>query len=128
MKCGNNLTAIVDKGLECQTCGTNSGFIQVTEDNKNKIQFPTHLLEYLDKNNPEYSGFDPNFCNDLDGSKEGICPCGVFTAHLINKKCNLIDTAIVKQPLHPTCQCKSEISPCGHSISHRLTEQCTAQT
>jgi hypothetical protein len=115
MKCGNNLESLSYEGLSCHTCGMDSGFIQVTEENKHTIPFPTHPYEYSD--------IDPNLCND----KEGICPCGVYTAHLINKRCNLIETAIAKEPLYPHCQCKSSLSPCGHSISHRLVDPCTGQ-
>jgi len=133
MKCGNNLTAMTDDGLECPKCGMSSGFKQVTEENKTTLPHPTHLYEYskqLEKDPSLYNnldGIDPNFCNDLDGSKEGICPCGVFTAHLINRTCNLINTAIPKEPLYPTCQCKAAVSLCGHSISHRLIDACTGQ-
>jgi hypothetical protein len=114
MKCGNNLEAATDKGLICNACGMDSGFIEVTEENKHTIPFPS--------NPHDYSDLDP-FCND----QEGVCPCEVFTAHLINKKCNQIETAVAKEPLYDTCQCKAEVSPCGHSISHRLTDPCTGQ-
>ena len=118
MNCGNNLTTQTNEGLNCQTCGEQSDFIQVTEENKNSIPFPKNL--HFGDNEP---GIDPNFCND----KEGICPCGVFIAHLINKQCDVIETATAKEPLYDTCHCKTSISACGHSISHRLTEPCTGQ-
>jgi hypothetical protein len=104
--CGNNITAITDEGLACYICNRNSDFVQVFDE----------------------SMVDPTFCNDQDGSKEGICPCEVFTAHLINKKCDVINTAVAKEPIGPDCHCKADISPCGHSISHRLTDPCTGQT
>lgn len=116
MKCGNNSQ---DEVQECKVCGMNSGFIQVTEDNKDTIPFPSNPFDYADIDH----NTDHNFCND----KEGICPCGVFIAHLINKKCNVIETAVPKEPLHSGCYCKSSASPCGHSISHRLTDPCTGQ-
>ena len=114
MKCGNNSQ---DEVLECKACGVTSGFIQVTEENKDTIPFPSNPFDYADLD----PNIDHNFCND----KEGICPCGVFIAHLIDKKCNVIDTAIPKEPLHSGCYCKASVSPCGHSISHRLTDPCT---
>lgn len=104
--CGNNLTAVTDQGLICYTCGRTSDFVQSFDE----------------------STVDPTFCNDEDGSKEGICPCGVFTAHLINKKCNFIDTAIPKEPSRTDCHCRATVSPCGHSISHRLIDPCTGQS
>jgi hypothetical protein len=104
-QCGNNITALTDKGLICYMCNKSSEFVQVFDE----------------------SMIDPNFCNDQDGSKEGICPCEVFTAHLINKICNVIDTAVAKEPTRLDCHCRAGISPCGHSISHRLTDPCNGQ-
>jgi hypothetical protein len=104
-RCGNNITALTDEGLSCYTCKSKSEFVQVFDE----------------------SSIDPTFCNDQDGSKEGICPCGVFIAHLINRRCNVIETAVAKEPLGSDCHCMSAISPCGHSISHRLIDPCTVQ-
>lgn len=104
-QCGNNLTALTDKDLSCNTCNRTSEFVQVFDE----------------------SSVDPNFCNDEDGSKEGICPCGVFTAHLINRKCDVIETAVAREPIGNDCHCRAAVSPCGHSISHRLIDPCTGQ-
>jgi hypothetical protein len=120
MKCGNTIISQSGQDLECNKyCGMTSGFVQVTEENKDSIPFPTqpYLEDYRDG-----QPYD-TFCNDV----EGVCPCGVFTAHLINKKCDLIETAVPKEPLYPHCQCKSSLSPCGHSVSHRLVDPCTGQ-
>lgn len=119
MKCGNNIESLSDEGLKCKICGRTSDFIEITEENKDTIPFPTNPYDYADIDR----SIDPNFCND----KEGICPCGVYTAHLVNKICNLIETAIPKEPLYPHCECKASLSPCGHSISHRLTDPCTGK-
>lgn len=118
MNCGNNLIEETDEYLHCHTCNADSGFIQITEENRDTLPFPTKLYQYSN-----LSGVDPNFCND----KEGICPCGVFIAHLINKKCDVIESAIAKEPQSPECHCKAAISGCGHSISHRLIDPCTGQ-
>jgi hypothetical protein len=104
-QCGNNLTALTDKYLICSACNSTSDFVEMFDE----------------------SSIDPSFCNDEDGSKEGICPCEVYIAHLINKKCNVIETAVAKEPTRDHCHCRAAISPCGHSISHRLVDACTGQ-
>ncbi len=119
-KCGNKITSQSVQDLECNKyCGMTSGFIEVTEENKDSLPFPTNPYQYDD---PDRQPEDA-FCND----REGICPCGVFTAHFVDKKCNLIETAVPKEPLYPYCQCRSSLSPCGHLVSHRLTDPCTGQ-
>lgn len=119
MRCGNNILAQSDENLECQICGMTSGFIQVTEENKDTIPFPSNPYDYCTTDD----GFDINFCNDT----EGVCPCGVYIAHLIDKKCNVIETAVPKEPMRSDCYCKESVSPCGHSVSHKLIDPCTVQ-
>ena len=118
MNCGNNIMASTDEGLSCDPCSKTDQFVQVTEENQATLPFPKHLkYAYIE------SEYDLNFCND----QEGTCPCGVFISHLINKTCDVIDTAVAKEPMYPTCPCSAGESPCGHSISHRVTDPCTGQ-
>ena len=120
MRCGNTILSQSGEGLECNKyCGMTSGFIQVTEENKDSIPFPTNPYDYVDPDKE----IDNRPCND----NEGICPCGVYIAHLIDKKCNVIETAVPKEPLYPQCSCKASVSFCGHTVSHRLTSPCTAK-
>lgn len=102
-ECGNHITTNRDDGLICQKCNATAGFIE----------------------SDDQSTIDPSFCNDND--QITLCPCGVFSSHLINTKCNLIETATAKEPEGPDCHCKSGVSPCGHSVSHRVVDPCIGQ-
>jgi len=119
-RCGNNILSESGQDLECSKyCGMKSGFIQVTEENKYKIPFPTNPYDFADP--------DKEADNSQSDNKYGVCPCGVFVAHVINKKCDFIETTVPKEPMYDHCQCKASVSFSQNAVSHRLTDPCTGK-
>jgi hypothetical protein len=111
-KCGNNIPSETDDGLICHTCDNNT-FTQVTEENSNKIPFPTHLYSYGDR--------DESVCND----SSGFCPCGEFITHPKNEPCSI--DKVEKQPKTWDCHCRTSSCPCGAYVAHKVDEPCTAK-
>lgn len=113
-KCGNHFTLETVEGLICYTCGSDK-FTQVTEENKNKLPFPTHL--------GQYEPIDPNVCRDAPG----FCPCGDYITHPVDEPCDVINDEPDKQTRTWDCQCTTTSCKCGAYVAHKVDEPCTAK-
>jgi len=75
MTCGNNIISEQDKYPKCNSCNKETILLLVTEENKDRLPFPTNPIGMED---PSKS------CQ----CKAGTCPCGKFVAHRIDEPCN----------------------------------------
>lgn len=78
MRCGNNLAV-----PKCNFCTQDTIMVVVTDENRDKLPFPTHPEGMLDPKDIDFNNPGKN-CQ----CKAGTCPCGAFVAHKVTEPCN----------------------------------------